>query len=393
MKANSVNGIVWISIVIIYGIIFAFVIRKKMWANAIESDIKKGLFVLFAIVVPISIMLTTGGLMLKDYSEQKALKEKQIYYKELLRENEDNTKIEVEYGDKAILWRPTDVRPLNLSLLEFKAEEVGKHKVIIPMIDKDLYRFNVEYEITVVDTQNPIIYGVRDVVLNYGETLNVKRLGIAAEDKVDGPLKVHYSGVDKVKGPGVYHITVTAYDFNDNETTESFKVTVKEKVVIESPKEPPKKPESKPEKEEIIEEKPVEREKRQVITINNKEINYYNKGVQHGDQQIDANPWTVTTWDLSGFTLIHQNKDGMPTYFKGKQSDAFDDLVHLEVDETFTIEDHTGDIEVYKVVDIYEIELDNDKEMAKIYSFKGEGVILECNDDTNISIIIEARPL
>ncbi len=90
---------------------------------------------------------------------------------------------------------------------------------------------NKSYIITVDDSNYPIIEGVLDKTITVGDSINLKE-NITAYDVIDGDVDIKIDGsVDNTKA-GVYEIKVSATDKNNNLTSQTFKVTVKEKTVV-----------------------------------------------------------------------------------------------------------------------------------------------------------------
>ncbi len=89
-------------------------------------------------------------------------------------------------------------------------------------------------EITIQDTEKPVITGVSNKEIIEGNEINLLE-GISATDNVDGEIEVKVDGsVDNSK-PGEYTIKVTATDKSGNTQEETFTVTVKAKPVVQKP--------------------------------------------------------------------------------------------------------------------------------------------------------------
>ena len=88
-----------------------------------------------------------------------------------------------------------------------------------------------EITLEVVDTKMPVISGVQDIEITKGDTIDLTA-NITAKDEVDGDLEIQIEGDFDPNTVGTYTLTVKAVDKNQNETTESFTVTVKEKPVV-----------------------------------------------------------------------------------------------------------------------------------------------------------------
>ncbi len=86
----------------------------------------------------------------------------------------------------------------------------------------------------VEDTKKPVLSGVADKEITVGDAFDSKA-GISAKDEVDGDLEVIIEGEIDVNKAGEYTLTAKAIDKNKNETTQSFKVTVKESPVVDVP--------------------------------------------------------------------------------------------------------------------------------------------------------------
>ena len=122
---------------------------------------------------------------------------------------------------------------------KFQFLEIGKHTLDINV--KTIYKYKIfkeytkeikqskSYNIEVVDTNYPIISGVKDKTIMVGDNIDLKE-NIKAEDKIDGVLDVNIEGDVNTSKAGVYEVKVTATDKNKNMTVETFKVTVNENV-------------------------------------------------------------------------------------------------------------------------------------------------------------------
>ncbi len=82
----------------------------------------------------------------------------------------------------------------------------------------------------VQDTKKPVLSGVQDREITQGEEIDIKA-GITAKDEVDGDLEVTIEGEFDINTVGEYILTAKAVDKNQNEVTETFKLTVKEKQI------------------------------------------------------------------------------------------------------------------------------------------------------------------
>lgn len=138
---------------------------------------------------------------------------------------------EVEYGTEY------NVNNLKFQLLK------GAINVDIPEVDT-MTVGDTEYWVTVdghehivnisvVDTQAPVIKGDLKYTITEGDTLELNKK-ITAEDPVDGKVDVEFSEFDNKK-IGVQKVTAVAKDVNGNETKAEVEITVEEKVVVQSP--------------------------------------------------------------------------------------------------------------------------------------------------------------
>ncbi len=117
---------------------------------------------------------------------------------------------------------------------EYVFKNVGSNNIKVKIVCDKLIEHsnttvNTEKQITwnVVDTKKPILTGVHDSEIKIGDKFDVKS-GITAKDEVDGDLEVTVEGDLNLKKAGTYTLTAKATDKNNNETTQTFKVTVKE---------------------------------------------------------------------------------------------------------------------------------------------------------------------
>ncbi len=98
---------------------------------------------------------------------------------------------------------------------------------IIPFLNQETV---VKKEITwkVEDTKKPVLSGVQDKEITIGEEVDIKA-GMSAKDEVDGELEVTVEGEFDITKAGEYILKAKAVDKNGNETTQEFKLIVKEK--------------------------------------------------------------------------------------------------------------------------------------------------------------------
>lgn len=165
----------------------------------------------------------------------------------LLNMNELNNEILYEIKiNNEVKSDEENYRFMNIGKLEIKTEVKNKNdsqKVLKINTDftslQNFFRnFKVTYEpkdytvtktniYDVIDTQKPIIEGVSDKEIYKGEEINLKD-GIKATDPVDGELEITINGEVKNNEIGEYIVKVIAEDKNKNETSQEFKVKVKE---------------------------------------------------------------------------------------------------------------------------------------------------------------------
>lgn len=114
---------------------------------------------------------------------------------------------------------------------EYELKAIGDIKIIIQTSKEMLFR-NVANEKEIVwkveDTQKPVLFGVKDIEIEEGEKFDAKD-GINAKDNIDGNLEVTIEGDIDNEKPGKYTLTAKAVDKNNNEVSQIFIVTVKEK--------------------------------------------------------------------------------------------------------------------------------------------------------------------
>lgn len=106
----------------------------------------------------------------------------------------------------------------------------GNQQVVLILTDLGGNTARLEATLTVViDTQAPVITGVKDLITYVGDSV-AYRSGVSATDETDGTLQVQVdsSAVD-LSTPGVYTVIYRATDAAKNETVQEAKVTVKEK--------------------------------------------------------------------------------------------------------------------------------------------------------------------
>ncbi len=106
---------------------------------------------------------------------------------------------------------------LNEKISEFSSQFL-KQEIIL---DEQIYW-------TVQDTKMPKLFGVQDKEITEGDEIDIKA-GITATDEVDGELEVTVEGEFDANKVGEYTLTAKAVDKNQNETVQTFKITVKQK--------------------------------------------------------------------------------------------------------------------------------------------------------------------
>lgn len=145
---------------------------------------------------------------------------------------QQNTKISIEINDN----------PLN-NEEKYTFNELGTYTIKVrleytynyPFINSmtKLIKNEKVTEITIQDTEKPVITGVSNKEIIEGNEINLLE-GISATDNVDGEIEVKIEGsVDNTK-PGEYTIKVTATDKSGNTQEETFIVTVKQKPVVQT---------------------------------------------------------------------------------------------------------------------------------------------------------------
>lgn len=130
-----------------------------------------------------------------------------------------------------------------VSYPSFDSQKIGKQKLTYIVTKEGMTKkFNIEIEVK--DTQSPqITLKEENVVLNYGQSFDVKDYIESVRDPVDGDLQYiklsdvkdqnnYYTFESQVdtKQAGKYKVTIKAIDKNGNQTEKVFNVTVKEKV-------------------------------------------------------------------------------------------------------------------------------------------------------------------
>ena len=124
---------------------------------------------------------------------------------------------------------------------EYTFNTVGNVKIRLElstpviMLKKFEKSTNIEQVINwkVEDTKKPVLSGVENKEIKKGEDFDVKA-GITAKDEVDGELAVTVEGKFDNNKVGEYTLTAKAVDKNQNEVTQTFKVTVKEETKKET---------------------------------------------------------------------------------------------------------------------------------------------------------------
>ncbi len=104
--------------------------------------------------------------------------------------------------------------------------ELSTPVIMLKYFEKSI---NIEQVINwkVEDTKKPVLSGIENKEIKKGETLDIKA-GITAKDEIDGELGVTVEGEFDNNKVGEYTLTAKAVDKNQNEVSQTFKVTVKE---------------------------------------------------------------------------------------------------------------------------------------------------------------------
>ena len=211
----------------------------------------KVFLIIFIVLILIAISLIIGGyfyiqneknnIQIKNANSIKEIQEtieygSSISYEELMEklvassELAENSTIEIKINDE--VFSPSE---------EYIFEDVGNVTIKITINCNKVLFLNQnivsqkEFTWEIVDTKNPVLSGVQDAEITEGDTFDVKQ-GITAKDEVDGDLEIIVEGEFDANKAGTYTLTAKAVDKNQNETTQEFTVTVKEKAVTPSPK-------------------------------------------------------------------------------------------------------------------------------------------------------------
>ena len=141
---------------------------------------------------------------------------------EYIEDHEEDFNITVEYGGEIDF--PYDSSQITLSAQpDFDTFNLGNYEVSIPCTDIYGNTGVLEYNVTVEDTNMPVIENIEDSIhIDLGNAYLPQTLSVKAWDVVDGDLRVQFEGDVDTFTTGVYPVKAIAYDFNGNKTEEDF---------------------------------------------------------------------------------------------------------------------------------------------------------------------------
>lgn len=403
-KNSYLMGAGLVLAVLLVALFFAF----RGYAKANTRGKKVGYIALAVALIGTAVL---GGIQVNnDYNYKLWVHEKEVFYTEYASNLE--TEFEVEYGDTTFTLNEYDEELfVEAQVEEVDVMSVGEQLYTKTLVDKDDYKTEIDYKVTVQDTQAPAIKNVKDKSITVGTKFAIEDMKITAEDPVDGELEVEIKGEVNVDKAGKYTIEVSAEDVNGNVTTESFNVEVKPKPVVKQPASTGKITAYK-NSQPVTKTSTDSSETKQwipdykTITFHNtgRTVYYYNAGMANGQSQIDRYPATATTWDIGPHALTHSNTDGRPTYLAGHYYNAFKSVTTMKVGDIITIRDGNGHVQSYEATSRYLIDVTPNgrgtvngsaSAMAKIRAFTGEGIMLQTcvAGDTTLMIVAELRPM
>lgn len=196
----------------------------------------KMLITRIAILISVLMLIATlvrGGFiasdMYKEYKYELFIKEKTAFYEELVELHENDLNVEIEYGEEVVL---VDLEGLEYTEVAQELTGPGDYVIVRNAIDTDGFELQVTHNVTIVDTQYPVIDGTYAYEVVEGTKFNASNLKVTAEDPVDGSLDVSITGDYDTDTPGTYTFIAYAEDKHGNKTEQEITLKVNKRPVV-----------------------------------------------------------------------------------------------------------------------------------------------------------------
>lgn len=150
-----------------------------------------------------------------------------VYKKQLTIKIGDEIPIINDYMDEVNLEKldSTEIVWDNINIIDNKIYTVGKYIGYINFRNE-----KKKLELNVIDDEKPIISGVKDLTVYVNSEVDLLK-NIKVTDNSNDEIKVIVKGEYSMKKAGEYKLSYVAIDNSNNETTEDFKLIVKEREV------------------------------------------------------------------------------------------------------------------------------------------------------------------
>ncbi len=231
--------------------------RKDEEKNVEKKKSKKKIVFITIGIILVILLACVGAGTYYYITEENKIEEISLSQEQLFLEFSEEIKYgqEISYND--LLSKLVDISKLedNVNIIltindtelskedTYKFEQLGTYNIRVKLV----YQYNYSLiksltkiiesekvtEIKVEDKEKPVITGVADKEITVGDEINLSE-GITATDNVDGEIEAKIEGTVDNNKAGEYIIKVTATDNSGNTEEASFKVTVKEKPVVET---------------------------------------------------------------------------------------------------------------------------------------------------------------